>query len=151
MVCWNYTNLVSQCDLLFLSVVLRHSNYPSTWRKYYNRSPTNPDENYNPPRTSLTPLARTVQIPDDYKLVLFDVKPLFTSISLQLAQQCTGTAILQSTDPLPLLTEDIMDLLNLCLTSTYFQYNGKHYKQLHGTAIGSPVSVVVRNVRQRFS
>ena len=36
-----------------------------------------------------------------------------------------------------------MDLLNLYLTSTYFQYNGKHYKQLHGTAMGSPVSVVV--------
>ena len=36
-----------------------------------------------------------------------------------------------------------MDLLNHCLTSTYFQYNGKHYKQLHGTAIGSPVCVVL--------
>ena len=70
---------------------------------------------------------KTVQIPDDYKLVSFDVKSLFTSIPLQLALQCTETAILQSTDPLPLPTEDIMDLLNLCLTSTYFQYNGKHY------------------------
>ena len=39
-----------------------------------------------------------------------------------------------------------MDLLNLCLTSTYFQYNGKHYKQLHGTAIGSSVSVVVAEI-----
>jgi len=47
-------------------------------------------------------------------------------------------------DPLP--TEDIMDLLNLCLRSTYFQYNGKHYKQLHGTAMGSPVSVVVAEI-----
>ena len=36
-----------------------------------------------------------------------------------------------------------MDLLNLCLTLTYFQYESKHYKQLHGTAMGSPVSVVV--------
>ena len=37
-----------------------------------------------------------------------------------------------------------MDLLNLCLTqSTYFQYNSKHYNQLHRTAMGSPVSVVV--------
>ena len=89
---------------------------------------------------------KTVQIPDDYKLVSFDVKSLFTSIPLQLALQCTETAILQSTDPLPLPTEDIMDLLNLCLTSTYFQYNGKHYKQLHGTAIGSPVSVVVAEI-----
>ena len=33
--------------------------------------------------------------------------------------------------------------LHLCLTSTYsVQYNGKHYKQLHGTAMGPPVSVV---------
>ena len=36
-------------------------------------------------------------------------------------------------------------LLNLCLKSTYCQYNGKHYKQLHGTAMGS-VSVVVAEI-----
>ena len=42
--------------------------------------------------------------------------------------------------------EDIMDLLKLCLTSTYFHYNGKHYKQLHGTAMESPVSVVVAEI-----
>jgi len=86
---------------------------------------------------------KAVQIPDDYKL---DVKSLFTSIPLQLALQCTETAIQQSTVKLPLPTEDIMDLLNLCLTSIYFQYNGKHYKQLHGTAMGSPVSVVVAEI-----
>ena len=39
-----------------------------------------------------------------------------------------------------------MDLPNPCLTSTYFQYNGKHYKQLHGTAMGWPVSVVVTEI-----
>ena len=39
-----------------------------------------------------------------------------------------------------------MDLLNPCLTSTYFPYNGKHYKQLHGTAMGLPVSVVVAEI-----
>ena len=39
-----------------------------------------------------------------------------------------------------------MYLLNLCLTSMYFQYNGKHYKRLHGTAMGSPVSVVVAEI-----
>ena len=65
---------------------------------------------------------------------------------LQLALQCTETAIQQPTVKLPLPTEDIMDLLNLCLTSNYFQYNGKHYKQLHGTAMGSPVSVVVAEI-----
>jgi len=39
-----------------------------------------------------------------------------------------------------------MDLLNLCLASNYFQCNGKHYKQLHGTAVGSPVTVVVAEI-----
>ena len=76
----------------------------------------------------------------------FDVKSLFTSLPLQLALDCTETAINNSTLQLPPLTNDLMDLLNLCLTSTYFQYNGKHYKQLHGTAIGSPVSVVVAEI-----
>ena len=74
------------------------------------------------------------------------MKSLFTSIPLQLALQCTETAILESTDPLPLPTEDIMDLLNLCLKSTYFQYNDKHYKQLHSTAMGTPVSAIVAEI-----
>ena len=39
-----------------------------------------------------------------------------------------------------------MELLTLCLTSTYFQYNGKHYKQLHGTAMGLTVSVIVAEI-----
>ena len=89
---------------------------------------------------------KTIQIPDDHKLVSFDMKSLFTSIPLQLALDCTENAIKNSTAVLPLPTDDIMDLLNLCLTSTYFQYNGKHYKQLHGTAMGSPVSVVVAEI-----
>ena len=89
---------------------------------------------------------KTAQVPDDHELVSFDVKSLFTSIPLQLALDCTETAISNSTLQLPLLTNDLMDLLNLCLTSTYFQYNGQHYKQLHGTAMGSPVSVVVAEI-----
>ncbi|CAH3043079.1 unnamed protein product, partial [Porites evermanni] len=80
---------------------------------------------------------------DDHKLVSFDVNSLFTIIPLQLALDCTENAIKNSTVELPLPTDDIIDLLNLCLTSTYFQCNGKHYKQLHGTAMGSPVSFVV--------
>ena len=48
---------------------------------------------------------------------------------LQLASYCTENAIKNSTVELPLPTDNIIDLLKLCLTSTYFQHNGKHYKQ----------------------
>ena len=40
---------------------------------------------------------KTIQIPDDHKLVSFDVKSLFTSIPLQLALGCTENAIKNST------------------------------------------------------
>ena len=42
--------------------------------------------------------------------------------------------------------DDIMILLRLCLNTTYFQVNGKFYKQKQGTAMGSPVSVVIANL-----
>ena len=54
------------------------------------------------------------------------MKSLFTSIPLQLALDCTENAIKNSTVELPLPTGDIMELLNLCLTSTYFQYSSKN-------------------------
>ena len=51
---------------------------------------------------------KTAQIPDDHRLVLCDVNSLFTSIPLQLALDCTETAITTSTVKLPLPTDDIM-------------------------------------------
>ena len=83
------------------------------------------------------------QIPEDHKLVSFDVKSLFTSIPLQLALDCTKTAINKSPYQPLIPTDDLMDLLHLCLTSTYCQYNGKHYKQLHGTARAPPATFFV--------
>ena len=82
---------------------------------------------------------KTAQIPDDHRLVSFDVKSLFTSIPPQLALDCTETAITTSTVKLPLPIDDIMDLLNLCLTSTYFQYNGKHYNPTISVLLTNPL------------
>ena len=59
---------------------------------------------------------KTVQVPDNHKLVFSDVKSLFTSIPLQLALDCTETAINNSTLQLLLLANDLMDLLNLSKT-----------------------------------
>ena len=125
--------------------------YPNTWLLYWNRWQTNPDRHKLQCTENFIDAIKTVQTPGDYRLVSFDVKSLFTSIPLQLALDCTATAIKNSTTKLPLPTaDDLMDLLKLFLTSTYIQYNGKHYKQLHGTAMGSPVFVVVeQNIEER--
>ena len=47
-----------------------------------------------------------------------------------------------SNDP-PIPKEEAIDLLALCLESTFFRYHGNFYQQLNETAMGSPVSVVV--------
>ena len=101
MVCRNYTNLVSQCDLLFLSVVLRHamSKYLTT----IVQPLTDKSRRELHSTGDFINVTKTVQIPNDYKPVSFNVKSPFTSIPLQLALQCTETAILQSTYNLPTL------------------------------------------------
>ncbi|XP_021346300.1 uncharacterized protein LOC110445823 [Mizuhopecten yessoensis] len=42
--------------------------------------------------------------------------------------------------------QDIMDLLEFVLTTTYFSFRNKIYQQRFGTAMGSPVSPVVANL-----
>ncbi len=54
-------------------------------------------------------------------------------------------------DRAKLSAEQVCDLLELCLNTTYLAYNGKYYKQCHGCAMGSPVSPVVVNLfMERF-
>ena len=50
----------------------------------------------------------------------------------------------------PLPAERIAELLQLCLKSTYFSYNGEFYEQRQGAAMGSPVSAVVANLYTEF-
>ena len=49
--------------------------------------------------------------------------------STEVAIKIYAGDLLLNNSELPLLTDDIMDLLNLCLTSTFFQYNGKVHWQ----------------------
>ena len=42
--------------------------------------------------------------------------------------------------------EDITDLLSFCLNTTQFVFEGTYYKQVFGTAMGSPVSAVIANL-----
>jgi hypothetical protein len=89
---------------------------------------------------------RNVQLSEDHELVSFDVKSLFTSIPLELAIESVKESLANYSDELPIPKEEVIDLLILCLQSTFFQYDGNFYQQLHGTAMGSPVSVVVAEI-----
>ena len=81
-------------------------------------------------------------------MVSFDVLSLFTCIPTGLAVQVARRK-LEDDPSLPgrtdLLVDDIVGLLNLCLDATFLSFRGKVYRQVHVTAMGSPVSVVIAN------
>ena len=84
-------------------------------------------------------------IPHDYALVSFDVKSLFTSIPIALATDSIGAAINadeQWQERTSLTKDDAIALVELCMTSNFFQQNNQVYRQVNGTPMGSPISVV---------
>ena len=42
--------------------------------------------------------------------------------------------------------EHITSLLEFCLKTTYFQFQGNFYEQINGVAMGSPISPIVANL-----
>ena len=42
--------------------------------------------------------------------------------------------------------DNIISLLEFCITSTYFSFQGKFYEQVEGAAMGSPLSPIVANI-----
>ena len=91
---------------------------------------------------------RGLEIPPARKLVSYDVTALFTSVPVDKALEFT-TERLHADDTLTSRTEmtipHIVELLDFCLSTTYFIYDGTYYQQTHGAAMGSPISPLVAN------
>ena len=107
----------------------------------------NPLTNLAPQKLKNTNDVRTrlqdVVVADTDILVSFDVKSLFTQISPDLALE-NISELLDSDNSwyntTALNKDDIIELAQICLSSTVFQYNNKIYQQIHGTPMGSSAS-----------
>ena len=96
--------------------------------------------------TDIKNILENTIIPDNYSLISFDVKKLFTSIPQNYALNACETA-LDNYDELFSLTcldkPELMKLTKLCLESCTFQWNYKFFKQTKGCPMGSPISVAL--------
>ena len=82
-------------------------------------------------------------MPPPYKLVSFDVSALFTSIPVDLALSSIRSKLIKDNSwrkETELSLEQVMSLLELCLSNTYFVFRSKFYKQKFGAPMGSPIS-----------
>jgi hypothetical protein len=82
--------------------------------------------------------------PGDIK-VSFDVKSLFTTVPIPESLDYIHQKLEENYEEIPnqLTKSNIMELLQVCLSSTYFQYRDQYYYQKSGTAMGSPISAIV--------
>ena len=79
----------------------------------------------------------------------YDVSACFTSVPIESAITIIRNKL--ELDPelhnrTTMKVEHITSLLEFCLKTTYFQFQGRFYEQLHGAAMGSPIGPIVANL-----
>ena len=89
------------------------------------------------------------RVEEDEVQVSHDVVALFTSVPVDRATDIIQQRLLDDTtliDRTKVSVNNIIELLRWVLSTTYFVYQGVYYKQIHGAAMGSPVSPIVCNL-----
>ena len=92
---------------------------------------------------------QSVMFQSDDILGSFDVVSLFTSVPVDLAVREAKLRLQQDNtlaDHTSLEVEEVVELLEFCLSAKYFAFPGSVYQQTFGTAMGSPVSITVANL-----
>ena len=82
-------------------------------------------------------------------MISFDVVSLFTAIPVDRACERIWNKLKQDNtlgQRSKLSIDDIIKLLRFTLSNSYFTFNNETYKQIHGCAMGSPVSPIVANL-----
>ena len=82
-------------------------------------------------------------------IISYDVTSLFTSVPIQpvlniIQQRLAIDQDLQNRTSISI--QHIINLLEFCLNSTSFVFQGQYYQQMEGEAMGSPLSPIVANI-----
>ena len=92
---------------------------------------------------------KSLKVGPDEELRSYDVSALFTSVPVDKAMDIIRRRLQEDvtlSNRTPLSPDDVIAVLDKCLKGTYFLYNGEYYLQIHGAAMGSPVSPIVCNI-----
>ena len=92
---------------------------------------------------------KEVRLRQGESIISYDVTSLFTSVPIQpvlniIHQRLTTDQDLKNRTSMTI--KHIINLLEFCLNSTSFVFQGQYYQQMEGAAMGSPLSPIVANI-----
>ena len=89
----------------------------------------------------------TTNVPENYKLISFDVTSLFTNVPLDFTIEIILKRIYNRSEIQTNISRaEMKELLLLCTKSVHFSYNDSIYVQSDGVAMGSPLGPVLANI-----
>ncbi|XP_071054163.1 uncharacterized protein [Onthophagus taurus] len=97
-------------------------------------------ESYVRDSTHFVESVKGVKLDAGDMLVSFDVESLFTRVPVKDAVEGLRRKLIPEGLP-----GYVPDLVEYCLSSTYFSWKGEFYEQFEGAAMGSPLSPVIAN------
>ena len=85
------------------------------------------------------------QLPDGILLVTLDISSLYTNIPHNDGIQACSEFLDQRLNP-TIQTTRLCDLIRMILTNNTFTFNGQHYRQINGTAMGTKMAPSYANL-----
>ena len=86
--------------------------------------------------------AQKINFSDEYIMVSFDVESMFPSIPVEKALLCLKKW-LEDNELSKKVVDEFLILTRLCVNQSYFQFNGKFYKQGKGLSMGECLSPIL--------
>ena len=102
---------------------------------------------------SFVDIIRKTQLHPEDRLISFDVSNLFTQVPIEEALRVVTEKLSMDEslkDRTSIPTSHLVQLIELCLRTTYFQFEDKFYEQSEGAAMGSPLSPVIANLYMEY-
>ena len=119
----------------------------SSFIDYLLQPTTKAQQSYLKDTTDFFNFIEKTKVEENTVLVSMDVTSLYTNIPQEegITTVCNAYETFYKNIP-PIPTRFIREMLQLILKENSFQFNGKHYLQTHGTAMGTKMAVAFANI-----